>query len=149
MRARSKLVWVSEDGRRRRPQINRLGRPTTQAAYRPLTERRRRRRAGLSVGIGRVLSPVGRTRTDPETRGGARLAGNLVSKRLFRYNPNVLGNRLAVGQRTLDPLAQVRILDPQLLILWDTAHSSSGQGHRPLKAKIRGSNPLCATTDLC
>ena len=25
------------------------------------------------------------------------------------------------------------------------AHSSSGQGHRPLKAKIRGSNPLCAT----
>jgi hypothetical protein len=60
-----------------------------------------------------------------------------------------LGIRLAVGQRTLDPLAQVRILDPQLLILWDAAHSSSGQGHRPLKAKIRGSNPLCATTDLC
>src|SRR5918993_780860 len=27
-----------------------------------------------------------------------------------------------------------------------TAHSSSGLGHRPLKAEIRGSNPLCATT---
>jgi len=26
------------------------------------------------------------------------------------------------------------------------AHSSSGLGHRPLKAEIRGSNPLCATT---
>jgi hypothetical protein len=26
-----------------------------------------------------------------------------------------------------------------------TAHSSSGLGHRPLKAEIRGSNPLCAT----
>ena len=26
-----------------------------------------------------------------------------------------------------------------------TAHSSSGPGHRPLKAEIRGSNPLCAT----
>ena len=25
------------------------------------------------------------------------------------------------------------------------AHSSSGQGHRPLKAKITGSNPVCAT----
>ena len=25
------------------------------------------------------------------------------------------------------------------------AHSSSGPGHRPLKAEIRGSNPLCAT----
>ena len=32
---------------------------------------------------------------------------------LFRYNPRLLGNRLAVGQRTLDPLAQVRILVPQ------------------------------------
>ena len=27
----------------------------------------------------------------------------------------------------------------------DVAHSSSGPGHRPLKAEIRGSNPLCAT----
>src|SRR5215211_3425457 len=26
------------------------------------------------------------------------------------------------------------------------AHSSSGLGHRPLKAEIRGSNPLCATS---
>jgi hypothetical protein len=26
-----------------------------------------------------------------------------------------------------------------------TAHSSSGLGHRPLKAKITGSNPVCAT----
>ena len=27
-----------------------------------------------------------------------------------------------------------------------TAHSSSGLGHRPLKAEITGSNPVCATT---
>ncbi len=25
------------------------------------------------------------------------------------------------------------------------AHSSSGSGHRPLKAEITGSNPVCAT----
>src|SRR3990172_8439513 len=29
-----------------------------------------------------------------------------------------------------------------------TAHSSSGPGHRPLKAEIAGSNPACATTHL-
>ena len=29
-----------------------------------------------------------------------------------------------------------------------TAHSSSGLGHRPLKAEITGSNPVCATTSL-
>ena len=28
------------------------------------------------------------------------------------------------------------------------AHSSSGLGHRPLKAEITGSNPVCATTKL-
>ena len=28
------------------------------------------------------------------------------------------------------------------------AHSSSGPGHRPLKAEIAGSNPACATTML-
>ena len=27
------------------------------------------------------------------------------------------------------------------------AHSSSGRGHRPLKAEITGSNPVCATID--
>src|SRR5207302_9240877 len=27
-----------------------------------------------------------------------------------------------------------------------SAHSSSGLGHRPLKAEITGSNPVCATT---
>ena len=41
------------------------------------------------------------------------LARNVVRGRLFRYNPRLLGNRLAVGQRTLDPLAEVRILVPQ------------------------------------
>lgn len=61
-----------------------------------------------------------------------------------------LGISLAVGQRTLDPWAQVRILDPQPLERFQlnsvrVAHSSSGLGHRPLKAEIRGSNPLCAT----
>ena len=30
-----------------------------------------------------------------------------------------------------------------------TAHSSSGLGHRPLKAEITGSNPVCATIPLC
>ena len=34
----------------------------------------------------------------------------------------------------------------EMAILIDAAHSSSGLGHRPLKAEIRGSNPLCATT---
>ena len=29
-----------------------------------------------------------------------------------------------------------------------TAHSSSGLGHRPLKAEITGSNPVCATRTL-
>ena len=29
------------------------------------------------------------------------------------------------------------------------AHSSSGLGHRPLKAEITGSNPVCATIPLC
>jgi hypothetical protein len=28
---------------------------------------------------------------------------------------------------------------------FDRAHSSSGQGHRPLKAETTGSNPVCAT----
>jgi len=31
------------------------------------------------------------------------------------------------------------------LLKSNQAHSSSGLGHRPLKAEIRGSNPLCAT----
>ena len=30
-----------------------------------------------------------------------------------------------------------------------TAHSSSGLGHRPLKAEITGSNPVCATIHYC
>ncbi len=30
----------------------------------------------------------------------------------------------------------------------DVAHSSSGLGHRPLKAEITGSNPVCATYQL-
>ena len=29
------------------------------------------------------------------------------------------------------------------------AHSSSGLGHRPLKAEITGSNPVCATSIKC
>ena len=48
---------------------------------------------------------------DDNKRGA--LARNVVRGRLFRYNPRLLGNRLAVGQRTLDPLAEVRILVPQ------------------------------------
>ena len=46
---------------------------------------------------------------DPPTRPGR----IVVTNRLFSYNPRLLGNRLAVGQRTLDPLAEVRILVPQ------------------------------------
>jgi transcriptional regulator with XRE-family HTH domain len=38
---------------------------------------------------------------------------DVVRASLFSYNPKLLGNRLAVGQRTLDPLAEVRILVPQ------------------------------------
>ena len=33
------------------------------------------------------------------------------------YNPDALGISLAVGQRTLDPRAQVRILDPQPVLV--------------------------------
>jgi hypothetical protein len=40
---------------------------------------------------------------------------NLAVDTIACYNPAVLGISLAVGQRTLDPRAQVRILDPQLL----------------------------------
>jgi hypothetical protein len=54
-----------------------------------------------------------------------------------------LGNRLVVGQRTLNPYGKVRILLPQPF--FRMAHSSSGLGHRPLKAEITGSNPVCAT----
>jgi hypothetical protein len=42
---------------------------------------------------------------------------NLAVDTTACYNPAVLGISLAVGQRTLDPRAQVRILDPQLLPL--------------------------------
>jgi hypothetical protein len=41
--------------------------------------------------------------------GNNRVAVDMVAC----YNPAVLGISLAVGQRTLDPRAQVRILDPQ------------------------------------
>ena len=54
-----------------------------------------------------------------------------------------LGISLAVGRLTLDQVALVRIQDPQPR---NGAHSSSGLGHRPLKAEIAGSNPACATT---
>ena len=54
-----------------------------------------------------------------------------------------MGDRLVVGQRTLNPSTKVRILLPQPDMFM--AHSSSGLGHRPLKAEITGSNPVCAT----
>jgi hypothetical protein len=37
----------------------------------------------------------------------------LVEQKTPCYNSGTLGIRLAVGQRTLDPYGQVRILDPQ------------------------------------
>ena len=52
-----------------------------------------------------------------------------------------MGNRLVVGQQTLDLFAEVRILVPQPSM----AHSSRGLGHLPLKEEITGSNPVCAT----
>jgi hypothetical protein len=42
----------------------------------------------------------------------------------------------------------VDALRPKCYLRNVKAHSSSGLGHRPLKAEIRGSNPLCATTRL-
>ena len=62
-----------------------------------------------------------------------------------------LAIRLAVGHQTLDLGAQVRILDRQPKTLRPTAGkhtapSSSGPGHRPLKAEIAGSNPAGATS---
>ena len=61
-----------------------------------------------------------------------------------------LGSRLGVGRQTLNLLAEVRILAPQPSFFRSSlrplkAHSSRGQGHRPLKAEIAGSNPACAT----
>ena len=52
--------------------------------------------------------------------------------------------RLAVGPQTLNLVAQVRILDRQP----ESAPSSSGLGHHPLKVEITGSNPVCATRKL-
>ena len=63
---------------------------------------------------------------------------------LPRLERSTLGIRLAVGRQTLNLLALVRIQDPQP-VTTPEAHSSSGPGHRPLKAEIRGSNPQCAT----
>ena len=69
------------------------------------------------------------------------------------YYLAVLGNSLAVGQRTLDPPGKVRILLPQpylgsiLSFLVSVAHSSRGLGHLPLKEEITGSNPVCATIE--
>ena len=51
------------------------------------------------------------------------------------------------GQRFLVPYVRVRLLPPQPFFRAHDcmAWSSSGLGHRPLKAKIGGSNPLQAT----
>ncbi len=51
-----------------------------------------------------------------------------------------------VGQQTLNLPTVVRIHSPQPEEQ-SVAHSSRGLGHRPLKAEIRGSNPLCATNN--
>ena len=77
-------------------------------------------------GVSLTLKPSRRTSdhwaTRSQTRNATRpaddnqraaLPKNVVRGRLFSYNPRLLGNRLAVGQRTLDPLAEVRILVPQ------------------------------------
>ncbi len=43
-------------------------------------------------------------------------------------------------------LATTHVKSNGQLPLSYVAHSSSGLGHRPLKAEITGSNPVCATT---
>ena len=43
-------------------------------------------------------------------------------------------------------LATTRVKSNGQLSLSYVAHSSSGLGHRPLKAETTGSNPVCATT---
>ena len=55
-----------------------------------------------------------------------------------------VGSRLVVGLQTLNLPTVVRIHSPQPEDQ-SVAHSSRGLGHRPLKAEIRGSNPLRPT----
>ena len=45
----------------------------------------------------------------------AEQSGFVVTRVIVCYNFRVLGSSLAVGQRTLDPSAKVRILPPQPL----------------------------------
>ena len=58
---------------------------------------------------------------------------------------------MPIGSRwaSLTRAGLVDALRPKCYLRNVKAHSSSGLGHRPLKAEIRGSNPLCATTRLC
>ena len=51
-----------------------------------------------------------------------------------RYR-ELVGNTIGNTQQKLDNKSSHLV----------TAHSSSGLGHRPLKAEITGSNPVCAT----
>ena len=58
------------------------------------------------------------------------------------WNPNTYDRyRELVGNTIENRLQKTDNRNPHLVM----AHSSSGLGHRPLKAEITGSNPVCAT----
>ena len=53
---------------------------------------------------------------------------------------------ITVATNAVTTLATTRVKSNGQLSLSYVAHSSSGLGHRPLKAETTGSNPVCATT---
>ena len=92
-----------------------------------------------------------------------------MRKNSLRKIANILGvqhstlSKCINGQRGWNPELKGRYEEPTVTTFTTTqennevkcschtadlyvAHSSSGLGHRPLKAEITGSNPVCATT---
>jgi hypothetical protein len=137
---------------------------STRAGRKPSpSQGERRRPSHIPLGVLLTLKPSRRTSdhwaTQSQTRNATRpaddnqrgaLARNVVRGRLFSYNPSLLGNRLAVGQRTLDPLAEVRILVPQPdnLQAPPDATSSTKTTRMPAEIpsrKLQPSSRICAS----